>query len=48
MQQKVVKLIKPFLEILKTFDSYQVCNMLALMLEPPFQIFTSCGNFFGL
>jgi hypothetical protein len=27
MQQKVVKLIKPFPEFLKTFDSHQVHNM---------------------
>lgn len=48
MQQKVVKLIKPFLEFLKTSDSYQVRNMLALMLEPPFQIFTGCGKVVGI
>jgi hypothetical protein len=29
-----MKVIKPFLEVLKTFDFHQVHNMLALMLDP--------------
>jgi hypothetical protein len=44
MRQKVVKLIKHFLGFFKTFDLCKVCSMLALMLEPPFQIFMGCEN----
>jgi hypothetical protein len=48
--QEVLKVIKPFLEFLKTFDFNQVHNMLILMLDPCFKIlkvmksFVGCGN----
>jgi len=50
MWQKVVKVLKPFLEFLKTFNSCQVHNMLALMLDSCFkslgvvESFMGCGN----
>ncbi len=37
MWQKVVKVIKFFLQFLKVFDSCQVHNMLALMLKPNYK-----------
>ncbi len=37
MQQEDLKVIKPFLEFLKNFDSCQVHNMLVLMLDPCFK-----------
>jgi len=33
-QQEVVKMIRPFLQFLKSFYSNQIHNMLALMLNP--------------
>ncbi len=45
-----MKVIKPFLEVLKTFDFHQVHNMLALMLDPHLKFlwivenFVKCGN----
>lgn len=50
MWHEVIKVLKPFLEFLKTFDSYQVHNMLALILDPCFkflqvvEIFVGCSN----
>jgi hypothetical protein len=50
MWQEVLKVIKFFLEFLKTFDSNHVHNMLVLMLDPRFKIvkvvksFVGCGN----
>jgi hypothetical protein len=37
MRHEVVKVIKPFLQFLKTFDYCQVHNMLALMLDPHYK-----------
>jgi hypothetical protein len=37
MQQEVVKVIKHFLQFLKLFDSHQIHNMFALMLDPHFK-----------
>jgi hypothetical protein len=34
MQQEVVKVIKCFLQFWKLFDSHQIHNMFALMLDP--------------
>jgi len=45
-----LKVIKPFLELLKTFDFNQVHNMLISMLDPHFKFlkivksFVECGN----
>ncbi len=36
-QQEVVKVIKVFLRFLKLFDSHQIHNMFALMLDPHFK-----------
>ncbi len=47
MQHEVVKVIKPFLEFLKAFDSQQVCNMFALMMDPHFKSFWIVENFVG-
>jgi len=33
MQQEFVKVFKPFVDFLKAFESHQVHNMLALMLD---------------
>jgi hypothetical protein len=50
MQKAVVKVLKPFLEFLKAFDSHQVHIMLALMLDPCFkslwvvESFVGCSN----
>jgi len=44
MQHEIVKLLKPFLEFLKTFDSCQVHNMLALMLDPQIKSLVGHGN----
>jgi hypothetical protein len=43
-----VKVIKAFLEFLKALDSYQIHNMLAVMLDPHFKFFASYGNFCGV
>jgi hypothetical protein len=37
MQQEVMKAIKLFLQFLKLFDSHQIHNMFALMLDPHFK-----------
>jgi hypothetical protein len=37
MQHEVVKVLKPFLEFIKAFDSCQTHNMLTLMLDPRFK-----------
>jgi hypothetical protein len=47
MQHGVVKVIKPFLEFLKAFDSQQVRNMLALMMDPHFKSLRIVENFVG-
>jgi hypothetical protein len=33
MQLEVIKVIKPFLQFLKTFDGGQIHNMMAIMLD---------------
>jgi hypothetical protein len=42
-----LKVIKLFLEFLKTFDYCQIHNMLALMLNPHFKSSWVVGNFVG-
>jgi hypothetical protein len=37
MQAKVVMVIKHFLKFLQAYDSHQVHNMFALMLDPQFK-----------
>jgi hypothetical protein len=37
MWQEVLKVINPLMEFLKNFDSYQIHNMLVLMLDPCFK-----------
>ncbi len=50
MQKAIVKVLKPFLELLTAFDSHQVHIMLALMLDPCFtslrvvESFVGCSN----
>jgi hypothetical protein len=48
MQHVVVKVIKPFLEFLKAFDSQQVCNMLALIMDSNFKSLWIVKNFVGM
>jgi hypothetical protein len=47
MWKEVVKIFKFFLEVLKAFDSYQVHNMLALMLDPCFKSLRVVESFVG-
>jgi hypothetical protein len=47
MWQEVVKMIKPFVEFLKAFESHQVNNMLALMLDFHFESLCIMENFVG-
>ncbi len=47
MQHEVMKVFKHFLEFLKTFDSHQVHNMLALILDPCFKSLQVVENFVG-
>jgi hypothetical protein len=50
IRKEVVKVLKPFLEFLKAFDSHQIHLMLALMLDSCFkslsvvESFARCGN----
>ncbi len=37
MWQEVMKVIRPILQFLKTFDSCEVHNMLALMVDPHYK-----------
>ncbi len=48
MWHEVVKVIKLFLKILKTFDFHQVHNVLAFVVESMFQIFKGCGKLCGM
>jgi hypothetical protein len=43
----VVKVIKAFFEFLKALDSYQIHNMLALMLDPHFNFSKIIKSFVG-
>jgi len=47
MHAKVVKVIKPFLQFLQAYDSHQVHNMLALMLDPRFKSLKVVENYVG-
>jgi hypothetical protein len=47
MWHEVVKVIKLFLKILKTFDFRQVCNVLALLLNPWFKSLRVVKSFVG-
>jgi hypothetical protein len=38
MWLEVIKVIKPFLEFLKSFDAQYVHNMMAIMLDPRFKV----------
>jgi hypothetical protein len=42
-----MKVNQPFLEFLKTFDSHQIHDMLALMLDPYFKSLRVMENFVG-
>jgi hypothetical protein len=50
MRLKVIKVIKPFLQFLKTFDGGHTHNMMAIMLDPCFKSLCvvenllECGN----
>ncbi len=47
MWQKVMKVIRPILQFLRTFDSCQVHNMLALMVEPYYKSLWVVENYVG-
>ncbi len=47
MRQEVVKVMKPFLQFLRAFDSFQVHNMLALMLDPHYKSLRVSENYVG-
>jgi hypothetical protein len=42
-----MKVLKPFLELLKEFDSHQVRNMLALILDPHLKSLQVVESFVG-
>jgi len=48
MWHEVVKVIKPFLKNLKTFDFHQVHNVLVFDVESMFQIFKGCEKLCGM
>jgi len=48
MQQEFVKVFKPFVDFLKAFESHQVHNMLALMLDFHFKILMDYGKLCGI
>jgi hypothetical protein len=45
MWQEVLKVIKPFLDFLKTFDSNQAHQYVGFNVESMFQIFKGCEKF---
>jgi hypothetical protein len=47
MRQEVVKVIKPFLQFLRAFESLKLHNMLALMLDPHYKSFQVIENYVG-
>jgi hypothetical protein len=47
MWQEVMKVIKPILQFLKTFDSCHVHNMLALMVDPHYKSLRVVENYVG-
>jgi hypothetical protein len=47
MQQEFVKVLKPFVDFLKAFESHQIHNMLALMLDFHFKSLWIMENFVG-
>jgi len=47
MWQEVMKVIKTILQFLKTFDSCQVHNMLALMVDPHYKSLRVVENYMG-
>jgi hypothetical protein len=47
MQAKVVKMIKHFLKFLQAYDSHQVQNMFALLLNPRFKPLEVVENYVG-
>lgn len=46
-QEEVVKVIRPFLQFLKSFDFCEVHNRLALMLDPYFKSLQVVENYVG-
>ncbi len=48
MSQKVIKVIKPFLEFLKYFDAQCVQNMFAFMLDIGFKVLCFLENLMGI
>ncbi len=48
MWQEVLKVIKPFLQSLKSFDSHQIHNLLALMLDPRVKSLPIVENYVGI
>jgi len=48
MGLEVIKVIKPFLQVLKTFDGGQVHNMMAIMLDMHFKSLCLVENLLGL
>jgi len=47
MRLEVIKLIKPFLEFLKSFDATQAHNMMVIMLDPSFKALRIVENLVG-
>jgi hypothetical protein len=47
MQLKVIKVIKPFLQFLKTFNGGYVHNMMAIMLDSHFKFLRVVENLLG-
>jgi len=47
MWTKVVKVIKPFLQFLQTYDAQQVHNMFTLILDPRFKSLKVVENYVG-
>jgi hypothetical protein len=47
MWQEVVKVVRPFLQFLESFDFCQVHNTLALMLDPCFKSLRVVENYAG-
>jgi hypothetical protein len=47
MQLEVIKPIKPFLELMKSFDAQQAYNMMAIMLDMCFKFLCVMKNLVG-
>jgi hypothetical protein len=47
MSQKVMKVIKPILQFLTTFDYCHVHNMLALIVDPHYKSLRDAENYLG-